>query len=106
MDKAIKLEIIRNLKAHIQEHYLVSDLILFGSQARNEETEDSDYDILVILKTDYDWRDEHSIYAICADVCTKYGILVDAHILSVSELKTLRGFQPIYADAVKGGVYA
>ena len=106
MDQLQKLEIIRSLKASIRERYSISQVILFGSQARNEETKDSDYDVLIILKTDYTWQDEHDIYAICADTCMKYGILIDAHILSVSELKTIRGAQPIYADAVKGGIYA
>jgi len=106
MEKPLKLEIIKDLKNHIQAYYPVSELILFGSQARNEETEDSDYDILVILKTAYSWQDEHDIYALCADICLKYGILVDVHIISFAELKTIRGYQPIYANAVKSGIYA
>ena len=106
MDQTLKLKIIKELKGIIQAHYPVSELILFGSQARNEETEDSDYDILVILKTAYSWKDEHDIYALCSGICLKYGILVDVHILSHSEMKTIRGYQPIYAEAVKSGIYA
>ena len=106
MNQPHKLEMIKDLKAHIQAYYPVKELILFGSQARNEETEYSDYDVLIIINTAYNWKDERSIYALCGDICSKYGILVDAHILSQSELKTIRGVQPIYSDAVTRGIYA
>jgi predicted nucleotidyltransferase len=106
MNQSLKIDIIQELKLHIQAHYPVSDLILFGSQAKNEAKDDSDYDVLIILNSKYAWKDEHSIYALCGDICLKYGILVDAHILSKSELKTLRGIQPIYTDAISEGIYA
>ncbi len=45
-DRSVILEHLRRLK----HQYLPEDkLILFGSQARNEATEDSDWDLLIIL---------------------------------------------------------
>lgn len=100
--------ILSTLKKKLEEIYSNSldNVILFGSQATNKAAEYSDYDILILLKQDYGRYDENRILDICYDVDLEYNILIDAHLLSIDELKTKRGKQPIFVNALKNGIYA
>jgi predicted nucleotidyltransferase len=103
-----KLTILRDLKNHLQNGISnsVKDIVLFGSQANGNSTEDSDYDVLIVLNKDYSSREENKIYDLCYDIDLKYNIIIDAHFLSVSELNTLKGKQPIFTTALSTGIYA
>jgi len=84
---------------------IVNDIVLFGSQQKGNATPWSDYDILIILNIDYDWKTEREISDACYTIDLKYGILSDTHILAVSELDTLRGQQPVFVNALKNGIH-
>lgn len=101
-------KILIDLKQHLQKHYgdSVKDVVLFGSQARGDSREYSDYDILIILDNDYSGKDENKILDLCYDIDLKYNILLDIHLLSGRELETNRGKQPIFTNALKSGLYA
>ncbi len=101
-------EILNDLKTHLQEHYpkALREVVLFGSRAHGNAQEDSDYDILIILNKNYTAEDENQILDLCYDINLKYDILIDAHLLSVQELNTLRGRQPIFINALDTGIYA
>jgi uncharacterized protein len=45
------LELIREMASEIVEHFKPHKIILFGSFARGEETENSDIDLLVLVDT-------------------------------------------------------
>lgn len=100
--------ILIDLKNRLKEHYSdsVINVVLFGSQANNKATDYSDYDVLIILNQDYTKQDENRILDICYEVDLKYDILIDAHLLSMKELNSLRGKQPIFVNAIKDGIYA
>ena len=53
-----------------------------------------------------DWRYEREISKVCYSIDLKYNIITDIHILSESELDTLRGKQPIFLNAINKGIYA
>ena len=103
-----KLSIIRDLKGYLQQGFSnsVQDIILFGSQTHGNSNENSDYDILIVLNKEYNAYDENRIYDLCYDIDLKYNIVIDAHLISQKELKSLRGKQPVFAKAVKTGLYA
>ena len=103
-----KNEILIDLKSRLQDQYSASinNIVLFGSQANNSANEFSDFDILIILNNDYSKQDEEQILDICYDIDLKYNILIDVHLLSVKELDSKRGKQPIFVNALKNGVYA
>ena len=105
---ADKLTILRDLKEYLHEKYnhSVKDIILFGSQLHDHSNDNSDYDILIVLNKDYNARDENRIYDLCYDINLKYNIIIDAHLISQAELKSLRGKQPLYKTAIKTGLYA
>jgi len=103
-----KIKILKDLKEYLLINFgtAVKDVILFGSQSKNLEVPDSDYDILIILDEEYNWKDEDKILDLCFDINMKYNILIDAHIISKKELDSVRGKQPIFINALNHGVYA
>lgn len=100
--------ILKDLKNHLTDKLSesVKDVILFGSQATGKPTEYSDYDILIILGNDYSGEDENRILDLCYDINLKYDIILDVHILSKSELNSIRGRQAVFSKAIKSGIYA
>ncbi len=94
----------KNLKSNLGG--IVDLIILFGSRASGGAQEYSDYDILIILNTDYDWRKEREIYEICYETDLKYNIITDIKVISLSELLSLRGKQPYIQNALEMGISA
>ena len=103
-----KLTIIRELKNTLQIGLdgSVRDIILFGSQASNKASEESDYDVLIVLDKDYDSKTENKVYDLCYDIDLKYNIIIDAHLISTKELAARRGKQPLFISALQKGLYA
>jgi uncharacterized protein len=101
-------KILTDLKKHLIQNYdgSINEIILFGSHARGESTQDSDYDILIVLDNDYSAKDENIILDLCYDINLKYDILIDAHLMSQREIKSIRGKQPIFVNALKNGIHA
>jgi predicted nucleotidyltransferase len=96
----IKSELLKNLYNDVQE------VILFGSNIQNNINENSDYDILIISKNKYNWKDKEKILSILYGFNLKYDILLDIHILSNEELNnSARGNQPVFKNAIKYGVH-
>jgi predicted nucleotidyltransferase len=102
-----KTQIIKDLKKHLQKHIgdNVLEVILFGSQVSESNIEDSDYDILILLRDKPDWKLKRQISDYCYDIDLKYGIITDTHILADSEINTLRGKQPIFQKAILNGIH-
>jgi uncharacterized protein len=100
--------ILRQLKNHLIQNLgdSVKDVILFGSRIRDKTSDDSDYDVLILLDRDYTGSDENTILDLCYDIDLKFDILLDVHLLSMKELSSKRGRQPIYRNAVESGIYA
>ena len=105
MDKVI---ILRDLKDNLIKKFQhsVKNVILFGSHAKGTANENSDFDVLILLDKDYSGRDENNILDICYEIDLKYNIIIDAHLLSLKELSTIRGKQPIFTNAINSGIYA
>jgi predicted nucleotidyltransferase len=83
----------------------LKDVVLFGSQVNGKTHKNSDYDILIILKQKADWKTEREISDMCFDIDLKYNIITDTHVISESELSTLRGKQPIFVNAISSGLH-
>jgi predicted nucleotidyltransferase len=101
-------KILKDLKSHLRQNYgpAVRDVILFGSQAREEASKDSDYDILVLLEHEYTTKDEIKLIDLCYDIDLKYDIIIDVHVISKNELNAIRGKQPMFEIALRSGIYA
>jgi len=101
-----KTAILKELKQLIQNRFTdsVDKIILFGSQVNGKASAYSDYDILIVLKDDYDWRTENEILDRCYQIDLKYEIVTDVKIISKNELNTKIGRQPFILDALEHGV--
>jgi predicted nucleotidyltransferase len=84
----------------------IQDVILFGSRARKTAKPNSDYDIIVILKNNYDWKFKDKLFNICVDFEIQHNIFLDVKIISEFELsRTIRGLNPIYKEALAHGIH-
>jgi len=92
-----KIDVIRDLKENLQKQYHDSrkEVILFGSQVKDIANENSDFDVLILLDRNYSGKDENQIFDICFSINLKYNIFIDAHLLSIKKLTTIRGKQRI-----------
>jgi len=99
--------ILSELKNHLVKNYgnPIKDVILFGYQAHGDSQKFSDYDVLIVLDNDYSGKDENSILDLCYDIDLKFDILLDVHIISVKELNSIRGRQPVFQKAIKSVFY-
>jgi predicted nucleotidyltransferase len=100
--------ILDDLKKTLQAQYGTAycDAILFGSQIKPGASNDSDYDVLIVLDKNIHWKDEDSIYNLCFNLNLKYDIVLDIHLLSKNDINGIRGQQPIYVNALKSGIHA
>ena len=99
--------IMRELKERLQRKFnLVSEVILFGSQATGKALEYSDYDILIIVNHPISWRQQREIADEIYSMDLRYDILTDVKIISKPELNTLRGKQPFIQRALQEGAVA
>lgn len=77
----------------------VRRVVLFGSRARGDATEESDYDVLVVV----DRRDEQlveALYRPVMDVLLGTGKLVSLKVMSEQSFERLRGLHTPFIEAV------
>ena len=82
-----KLIILQEIKSLLKIKFgdNIKEVILFGSQASEKANENSDYDILIVLKFTYNREIVKEIRYICNDMDLKYGIITNTHIVSEDE---------------------
>jgi uncharacterized protein len=103
--KHLTKEIKQYLNAYLNDS--VDDVILFGSQVNGTANEDSDYDVVIVLKTKDDLKTRKLVNDYCYDIDLKYNIFLDTQIISKEELNQgLRGKHPVFELAVKEGIHA
>jgi len=85
----------------------ILDVILFGSQASGNFSKDSDYDILILLSHECDWKYQNLVFDKAFDIGLKNQVLFDLHLLSLNEKNnTLKGKEPVFVNAFEKGVHA
>lgn len=85
----------------------IKDIILFGSQAWGKPTPASDWDFVVVVKGDYDWRTVKTIRYIMADLDMEFDVFTQTLVVSDDELKNSTArYEPVYQKAISQGIYA
>ncbi len=103
--KLLAKEIKQHLNAHLNN--IVADVVIFGSRVKGTADSNSDYDVLIILNTDYDQKMKKLINGLCYDFDLNYDIFLDTQIISQSELRnSIRGKHPMFKVALKEGLHA
>lgn len=103
------LSIIKDLKLTLTKDFgeNIHSVILFGSRAEGSANITSDYDIIVILRKDYDWKFEKKLSKTIYQFEMDTGIFADFHLISVDQMNnTLKGKDPLFVNAIRNGVYA
>jgi len=97
---------MNELKTLLRKRFpeLIDKIILYGSRAENKEKEFSDYDILLILKSNFNRKFESDVFDIAYDLILKYDIITDLKFVTKDELKTVKGILPFVRDALNKGI--
>ena len=102
------IEIIRELKQLLTKELgdNILEVILFGSRMKRIAEEFSDYDVLIILKNDYDWKYKRQVMDLCYEISLDHDVFLDIKIISLNELNhTVKGIDPLYQDAIREGIH-
>ena len=99
--------LIEKIKETIESDIKISvdKVILFGSRLSNYYNDYSDYDILIILDNNFDFRIENQIYDSLYNIMLEYDLILDIKIISKKELSIDRGKQPFILNALKSEVF-
>lgn len=82
----------------------MKQVILFGSRVAGGYRSYSDYDFLIILSEDVDWRGRDEILNSVADINLEEDIIIDAHFITENELLSIKGKQPYIQNALDTGI--
>ncbi len=80
MPKKDIIEILKEFKRELNEILgdKLVDVILFGSYARGDYTEESDIDVLIMVKDKPTIEEENKISKLCLKFLIKYNIIISA----------------------------
>lgn len=115
---------LSELKEKINEKYSGTKLILYGSKARGDYNEDSDIDLLIVIKDNYniskdisfnelekiyflavDKKIKDEILSIIVDIELKYDVFIDCQVENKNYLNTrIAGIMPWYKNVIKDGI--
>jgi predicted nucleotidyltransferase len=85
----------------------IKDVILFGSRAWGKPHRWSDWDFLVVVRGEYDWKTVSEIRGIMAYLDLDFDVFTQTLVISESDLlHSLRGAQPVFQKAKLNGIYA
>jgi predicted nucleotidyltransferase len=100
--------ILSEFKSLLEKEFpgMVSKVILYGSRVTGQARDGSDYDFLVILKNDMDWKARKRINDAAYEIDLKRDILIDVKVMTEADMNSIRGRQPFVLDAVEYGVAA
>lgn len=95
---------LTELKQELSRKYKLLWMKLIGSKARGDSDEESDIDIVIVLK-DADWDVERGIYETCFYLGLKYDILISPIIYSEKDINdSLTRITPFYKTVEAEGI--
>jgi uncharacterized protein len=89
----------------VKEDYVDAEVILFGSRARNEAKDDSDWDILVLLnQVKVTYKDEQAIRHKLFEIEVEKAEAISTFVYSKDDWNTRHKITPLYENIKKEGL--
>ena len=106
MENKLIAQILKEVKKNLEQTYKenLSDVILFGSYAKQTANWNSDIDILIILNYEYDLDQEIArTSCLIADICLEYNVLINRLFMSKNYYQTHESalLRNIYQEGIK-----
>ena len=102
MELTMKEELINGLLKLYKER--LQEIVLYGSVARGTETEESDIDIAIILKTGKETDTNNGLLDFAVDMDLKYDKVFSFVDIDISEFEKWQDSLPFYQNVKKEGV--
>lgn len=96
---------VERLKQVLTRDFGLVKLVLYGSKARGDSHRESDIDVLLVLRDEFDWRTKHAVYDVCFDINIEYDVLIQPIIYSQARYDDpLIRATPLYQNVLEEGV--
>jgi len=96
--------VLSMIKKHVMEIDPTAEIILYGSRARGDARPDSDWDILILVNTEVDYKREqvfrHSLY----DVELELEEALSTFVYNKQDWKSRHWMTPLYKNIAKEGI--
>lgn len=102
LSSIMKEELIQGLRDIFQEE--ISMIILYGSVARGEATQESDIDIAIIVKHDMDGTRRDRFIQWSADMDMRYDRVISIVDIQEDKMKKWGDVLPFYKNVLKEGI--
>ncbi len=96
---------IREATRMLKEKFSVKEVILFGSKARGDSSEESDIDLLLLTTGPLHWKERHAIIEALFDVEMKHSVAISIVVNTVHDWqKGICTVLPIHEEINREGV--
>lgn len=102
-------KILKAVKARLVAAFgdKIKDVILFGSRAWGKPHRWSDWDFVVVVRGEYDWRFRWAITDVMTGIGLDYDAFIQSLVVSEDELEHApQGYEPVFVKALSQGIYA
>ena len=99
-----KAEILQKIKAYAQGIEPQSEVMLFGSRARNEAKADSDWDILILTPYPVDLKTEQKFRHKLFELELEYGLAISTFVYSKLDWNGKLRATPLFQNIKREGV--
>lgn len=102
LSERMKEELVRGLQEIFREN--IKMIILYGSVARNEASEDSDIDIAIIIKENMDDKTKEKFFQWSADLDIQYGKVFSIIDIQEEKIEKWGKILPFYKNVQEEGI--
>jgi predicted nucleotidyltransferase len=99
-----KEEILAKIKELIQKVEPNSEIILFGSRARGDEREDSDWDLLILIPSSANLKEEQKFRHKLFELELQYGLAISTFVHSKKDWENKHRITPLYQNIKQEGI--
>jgi len=99
-----KTEILKQIKAYTRSIEPQSEVVLFGSRARHEANEESDWDILILTPYPVDLKTEQKFRHKLFELELEYGQAISTFVYSKQDWNGKLRSTPLYQNIKREGI--